>query len=123
MESFNTLEEIEQEAIKRLERRAVSNYTSASMGMVTLRENKDAYDRIKLKRAAEVDATRFQGTETEILGQKVKSPICIVSTAFQKMAHPLGEIATARAAEKTGTPQVLSVNANTTIEEIGELSP
>ena len=68
MESFNTLEEIEQEAIKRLERRAVSNYTSASMGMVTLRENKDAYDRIKLKRAVEVDATRFQGTETEILG-------------------------------------------------------
>ena len=26
---------------------------------------------------------------------KIKSPICITSTAFQKMAHPQGEIATA----------------------------
>ena len=104
MDSFSTLDDIEREAIKRLDKRSVSNYTSASMGMVSLRENKDAFNRIKLKRAAEVDDSKFQGTDLEILGCKIKTPICIASTAFQKMAHPEGEIATAKAAESTGTP-------------------
>ena len=91
--------------------------------MVTLRENVAAYDRIKLKRAAEVDATKFEGLCTEILGQQIKTPICIVSTAFQRMAHPEGEIATAGAAEKTGTPQVLSGWANSTIEDVAKTAP
>ena len=50
--------------------------------MVSLAENKKSFDKIKLKRAAEVDITKFKGTETEIFGEKIKTPICIVSTAF-----------------------------------------
>ena len=82
MNSFNTLEEIEQAARKRLHNRATSYYLSGGNAMVSLRENEQAYDRIKLKRAAEVDISKFQGTETEILGRTIKTPIAIVSTAF-----------------------------------------
>lgn len=33
---------------------------------------------------------------TTILGQRVEFPICIAPTAMQKMAHPDGELATAK---------------------------
>ena len=33
---------------------------------------------------------------TSILGSNIKLPICIAPTAMQKMAHPDGEMATAR---------------------------
>ena len=39
------------------------------------------------------------------------------------MAHPEGEEATARAAEKVGVAQVLSINANSTIEEVSSAAP
>ena len=91
--------------------------------MVSLKENIAAYDRIKLKKATEVDVTKFRGTETELFGQKIKTPICVVSTAFQRMAHPEGEVATAKACESTGTPQVLSNWATSTIEEVSEAAP
>ena len=39
------------------------------------------------------------------------------------MAHPEGEVAAARACEKTGTPYVLSNWATSTIEEVGQAAP
>ena len=33
---------------------------------------------------------------TTILGERVEFPICIAPTAMQKMAHPDGELATAK---------------------------
>ena len=39
--------------------------------MVTLRDNIEAFEKIKLNRAAEVDIDKFKGLQTEILGQKV----------------------------------------------------
>ena len=35
-------------------------------------------------------------TSTTILSQKIDFPICIAPTGLQKMAHPDGELATAR---------------------------
>ena len=36
--------------------------------MLTLRTTRAAFDRIKLKRAAEVDVTKFQGLQTTVFG-------------------------------------------------------
>jgi (S)-2-hydroxy-acid oxidase len=33
---------------------------------------------------------------TTILGEKIDFPVCVAPTAMQKMAHPDGEIATAK---------------------------
>ena len=66
--------------------------------MVSLRDGTAAFAELKLKPAAEVDEILFEGTETTFLGELIKTPISIASTAFHKMAHPDGEIATARAA-------------------------
>ncbi|CAN1335664.1 Glycolate oxidase 1 [Linum perenne] len=49
-----------------------------------------------------IDVTKIDITTT-VLGFKISMPIMIAPTAFQKMAHPDGEYATARAASAAGT--------------------
>lgn len=39
---------------------------------------------------------------TSVLGHRVAVPVCVAATAMQRMAHPLGETATARG-ERGGT--------------------
>jgi isopentenyl diphosphate isomerase/L-lactate dehydrogenase-like FMN-dependent dehydrogenase len=34
-----------------------------------------------------VDPDKFEGLETEVMGIKIPSPICVASTAFHKMAN------------------------------------
>jgi (S)-2-hydroxy-acid oxidase len=57
------------------------------------------------------------------MGTKIKSPICITSTAFQRMAHPEGEVSTAKACNATETPMVLSSWATSSNEQVGEVAP
>ena len=59
MESLRTLADIEKEARKRLSKKATSYYTSGGNAMVSLKESTLAFDKIKLKRAAEVDISKF----------------------------------------------------------------
>ncbi|KAF5296283.1 hypothetical protein FQR65_LT10279 [Abscondita terminalis] len=58
-----------------------------------------------------------------ILGEKVPIPIGIAPTSKQKMAHPDGECATAKAAQEKGTIFILSTFSNTSIEEIAKTAP
>mmetsp|Transcript_14315 Transcript_14315/g.24360 ORF Transcript_14315/g.24360 Transcript_14315/m.24360 type:complete len:138 (-) Transcript_14315:625-1038(-) len=61
--------------------------------------------------------------QTEFLGKTINSPLCVSSTAFQKMATPQGEVAMAKACNNTGTPFVLSSWATTSNEEVGRAAP
>ncbi|XP_044038131.1 hydroxyacid oxidase 1 isoform X3 [Siniperca chuatsi] len=45
-------------------------------------------------------------------------PLCVAATAMQRMAHPEGETATARACRAVGTGMMLSSWATSTIEEV-----
>ena len=67
--------------------------------MITLRENREAFQRLRLLPKILVDVTKVD-THTTVLGERVSSPICIAPTAMQQMAHPDGERATSRAAAK-----------------------
>ena len=92
--------------------------------MVSLREANKAFGEFRLKPAAEVDEEAFEGTQTTFIGQKIRTPICIASTAFHRMAHPDGEVATARAANSVlQTPLLLSNWATTSVEEVGQNAP
>lgn len=50
-------------------------------------------------------------------------PVGIAPTAMQRMAHPEGECANARAAEKAGVIFTLSSIANSSIEEVAAAAP
>jgi 4-hydroxymandelate oxidase len=61
--------------------------------------------------------------ETEVLGQAVAMPILLAPTAFQVLAHPEGEVATARAAAAAGTLSILSTLASRRLEEVAAAAP
>ncbi|XP_019103005.1 glycolate oxidase 1 isoform X2 [Beta vulgaris subsp. vulgaris] len=64
-----------------------------------------------------IDVSQIDIT-TKVLGFKISMPIMIAPTAMQKMAHPEGEFATARAASAAGTIMTLSSWATSSVEEV-----
>ncbi|XP_025981358.1 (S)-2-hydroxy-acid oxidase GLO1-like isoform X2 [Glycine soja] len=69
-----------------------------------------------------IDVSKIDLTTT-VLGFKISMPIMIAPTAFQKMAHPEGEYATARAASAAGTIMTLSSWATSSVEEVASTGP
>jgi len=55
-----------------------------------------------------------------LLGAEVRTPVAIAPSSLQRLAHPDGELAMARAAAATGTLLCLPSNAGTLFSEIGD---
>jgi isopentenyl diphosphate isomerase/L-lactate dehydrogenase-like FMN-dependent dehydrogenase len=86
---------------------------------ITLRENVAAYTRWQLRPRVLVDVAACT-TRTTVLGQEISMPLIVAPVAFQKMAHPDGEVGMARAAAAAGTIMSLSTVATSTPEEVAE---
>jgi len=56
--------------------------------------------------------------ETTILGQRLAMPVAVAPTAFHRLAHPDGELASVRGAGDAGTLFVLSTLSNTAVEQV-----
>ncbi|KAF3973708.1 hypothetical protein CMV_002885 [Castanea mollissima] len=83
----------------------------------TLKENVEAFRRITFRPRMLVDVSRIDFSTT-VLGYNISAPIMIAPTGLHKLAHPEGEIATARAAAASNTIMVLSSVSSCTIEEV-----
>jgi L-lactate dehydrogenase (cytochrome) len=59
---------------------------------------------------------------TSILGVPAPFPLVLAPTGFTRIAHPEGELAVARAAERAGLPYALSTLATRSIEEVAAVS-
>ena len=117
IDSLNIFE-LEQVAKERLPSIAYDYYRSGAWDEVTLKSNREAYEKFKIHYRVLVDVQK-RDLSTTLFGQKVAFPILIAPTAFHKLAHPDGELATARAAVQSNTIMTLSSLSNTTIEEVG----
>ncbi|HEY8747708.1 MAG TPA: alpha-hydroxy acid oxidase [Tepidisphaeraceae bacterium] len=84
---------------------------------ITLRWNHEAYEHIRLKPRALVDESRLD-TRVRLLGRELGFPILLAPTAYQKLSHPDGELATARGAGAAGATMVVSTMSNVTLEEV-----
>jgi len=84
---------------------------------ITLRRNREAFERIELRPRALVDVSNVD-LSTTVLGREVEMPVMLGPVALQRLAHPEGEVASARAAAKAGTVVALSTRASATIEEV-----
>ncbi len=93
------LAEFERYAKHSLPRNAHDYYASGSNDMITLRENRAAYSRLRILPRILIDVSKIN-IKTTILGDAVDSPICVAPTAMQQMAHPDGECATSKAAAR-----------------------
>ncbi len=117
MDERINLFDFEAAAGERLPPLARDYYASGAHDEITLRENHAAYDRLSLHYRTLVDVSR-RDLSTTLLGHRLSMPILVAPTAFQKLAHPDGEMATARAAGKAGTLMVLSTLSTCSIEEV-----
>lgn len=95
-------------------------YASGSWDEITLRDNRAAFERYKLRPRMLVDVSQ-RNLSTQILGQSLPLPILIAPMAFQCLAHPEGEIATAKAAASVGSLMVLSTLATKGMDEVSSV--
>jgi 4-hydroxymandelate oxidase len=84
----------------------------------TLRWNREAYDRLKLRPRVLQDVARVD-TRVSLLGRELSFPILLAPTAYHRALHPEGELATAKGAGSAGATWVVSTATTTTLEEIG----
>ncbi len=84
--------------------------------------NTAAWETLRLKPRLLRDVTDVS-TATTVLGDRVPVPIMIAPTAMHRLACPEGELATARAAARSGVTYVVSMAATTSIEEIAHVAP
>ncbi|XP_038077484.1 hydroxyacid oxidase 1-like isoform X2 [Patiria miniata] len=80
-------------------------------------EGRRHYFRYRLRPKLLRDVSK-RDVRTSILGQEIAFPIAVSPTAMQRMAHPEGEVATARAATSLGTGVILSSWSTSSIEEV-----
>lgn len=113
----------EYEAIAReqLPRMVYDYYAGGSWDERTLEDNVRAFDHLAIFYRVLRDVAE-RTTATTVLGREIAAPIVIAPTAFQCMAHPDGELATARAASAFGTIMIASSLSTKPIEAIVEAS-
>lgn len=91
-------------------------YISGGAGdELTLRWNRDAYDRIKLKPRVLVDVSKLD-TRVNLFGRELPFPILLAPAAYQKLVHSEGELATAKGAG--AATMVVSTMASVSVEDI-----
>ena len=111
------VEDFEAAARQRLPRMVFDYYAGGAGEETTLRENRRAYDRWVIRPRVLVDVSTVD-LRTTVLGQDVPFPILLAPTAFQRLAHRLGEVATAQGAASVGALMVVSTISTASLEEI-----
>ncbi|XP_077590278.1 2-Hydroxyacid oxidase 1 isoform X1 [Stigmatopora nigra] len=109
--------DFEVEARKVLPKAVYDYYSSGAEEQTTLADNVAAFKRWRLIPRVLRDVSSVD-LSVSMLGHKLNMPLCVAATAMQRMAHPDGETATARACRTMGTGMMLSSWATSTIEEV-----
>jgi 4-hydroxymandelate oxidase len=104
-------------ARKRMSHMAYEYVAGGAGDEITLRDNIHAFDRLRLHPRVLVDVSQLD-TRTTVLGQPLDFPILLAPTAYHRLVHPEGELATLRGAAKAGATMVVSSFATTSIEDI-----
>jgi len=102
-----------------LDDNAWAYFSGAAADEHTLRANRGAWDRIEL--LPRVLRPLVGGhTRVTLLGRTLAHPILLAPVAYQRMAHPDGELATAHAAAALGAGLVLSTQASIRLEDVAQ---
>ena len=111
------LDDYERVAAGRLDPGPLAYFTGGAGDEVSLRDNRAAFARQGIVPRVMRDVSSVD-TAVELLGRRWPNPIFIAPTALQRMAHPDGELATARAAAARGMTMTLSTSASTDLSDV-----
>ncbi|GAA4826351.1 alpha-hydroxy acid oxidase [Streptomyces ziwulingensis] len=108
--------------VERLARRvlpcAVRDFVAGGSGTeTTLAANRRALDRVHLVPRVLRDVSRAS-TAASLLGSDALLPAAVAPVAYQRLLHPEGELALARAAAAHGVPFTVSTLSSRPVEEI-----
>jgi 4-hydroxymandelate oxidase len=112
-----SLPEFEERARDGMTRMAYEYVASGAAEEHTVRWNRDGFDRIRLRPRVLRDVASVD-TRVTLLGRELAFPILLAPTAYQRVLHPDGEIATARGAAAAGATLIVSVGTTTPIREV-----
>jgi 4-hydroxymandelate oxidase len=84
---------------------------------ITLRDNETAFARLTL-RPRILRGTGAPDLTTTLLGHELSMPVYVAPTAFHRLAHPDGEVATARACEEAGVVMTVSMASTVAVEDL-----
>ncbi len=117
-----SLDELERNARHAIGEMAYAYYAGGSDDERLLRDNVDAWARWQLHPRV-LAGLADVSCSTSVLGYPVSSPVAVAPTAIQGLAHPEGEIATARGAADAGALMILSSLATCSLEEVAAAVP
>ncbi len=113
--------DFEKLAVSKMANMAYEYVASGAADEFTVRWNRQALDAIKLNPTVLVDVSQIN-TNTSLLGLDLPYPILIAPTAYHKIMHPEGELATARGAGDASAVYVVSSFTTTPLEEIARVA-
>ena len=115
------LDEFEAIAREKLPHASYEYFAGGAGDEVSLRENRLAFERIALIPRV-LRGGRERSSATSVLGVPVNFPALVAPIAYQQVADPEGELATARAVAAAGTAMCLSSLSTKSLEDVAEAS-
>jgi isopentenyl diphosphate isomerase/L-lactate dehydrogenase-like FMN-dependent dehydrogenase len=116
------VDDFEQAARARLEPGAFGYFAGGAGDEHTLHGNSTAFECWHLRPRVLVDVATVS-TAATVLGTEIAFPLLVAPTAFQRLADPEGELATARAAAAAGTIMTLSTLSSVSPGELATAAP
>jgi isopentenyl diphosphate isomerase/L-lactate dehydrogenase-like FMN-dependent dehydrogenase len=111
------LHDYERVAAERLAPGPLAYFTGGAGDEITLRDNRAAFARQAIVPRVMRNVSTID-MSVELFGRRWPTPIWIAPTALQRMAHPDGELAAARAAAARGVTMAVSTSASTDIADV-----
>lgn len=112
-----SIEDLRRMARRRLPRAMFDFIDGGAEDELTLRANREAFERLRLRPRVLVDVSQLD-TRAELLGAQASLPLAVSPTGMSGVAWPKAELEIARAAAKRGIPYTLATPATCSIEEV-----
>ena len=117
-----SIEDLRRISKRRLPRALFEFFDGGAEDELTLRDNVEAFRRIRLAPHVLVDVSRVDPGAT-LVGGPARLPLAIAPTGAIGFGRPGADIAIARAAAAAGVPYTLSTSATASIEQIARAAP
>lgn len=115
--SIAAVADYEPYARERMSEQAWAYLAGGAADELTLADNRAAFDRLRLRSRVLQDLSGGH-TRVRLFGQDFDHPIFLAPVAYQKLAHPEGELASVLAASALGAGMVVSTQASVELEVI-----
>uniref|UniRef100_A0AC34RRG9 FMN hydroxy acid dehydrogenase domain-containing protein n=1 Tax=Panagrolaimus sp. JU765 TaxID=591449 RepID=A0AC34RRG9_9BILA len=122
LSQFISISDVEKRALELLPKSVRDYYKSGADDEQTLKRNRKAYKKYLIRPLVLVDVSNINTKVAICFSENsvfhFDYPIGIAPTAFHKMAHPEGELATVRGANLTKTLMICSTLSTTKMEDV-----